>query len=109
LLGLAYARGIGSLFSIAGLLSACHKYCGLHWKSSLKYCYRPIIIAFLMYLVVSVVISGSDSIFIRLPAGIATGASFYIILVMFSWYISGKPEGLESTVVDKLRSLSGSA
>ncbi|MDR2112207.1 MAG: lipopolysaccharide biosynthesis protein, partial [Candidatus Accumulibacter sp.] len=38
LLGLAYARGIGSLFSIAGLLSACHKYCGLHWKSSLKYC-----------------------------------------------------------------------
>jgi O-antigen/teichoic acid export membrane protein len=109
LLGLAYARWMGSLLSVLCLLSACHKYCGLHWKSSLKYCYRPIIIALLMYFAVSAAISNLDSFLVRLPVGIATGISFYIILVMFSWHISGRPEGLESTVVDKLKSLSGNA
>jgi O-antigen/teichoic acid export membrane protein len=105
LLGLAYARGIGSLFSVAGLLSACHKYCGLHWRNSLKYCYRPISIAFLMYFVVSTAISGFDSTFVRLSVGIATGALFYITLVLFSWHVSGRPEGMESTVVDKFKGI----
>jgi hypothetical protein len=107
MLGLAYARAISSLFSIAGLLSACHKYCGLHWKNSLKYCYRPVSIALLMYLVTSAAISGLESIFARLFVGVATGALFYVILIMFSWHISGQPEGMESTIVDKLKSLSG--
>jgi hypothetical protein len=105
MLGLAYARAISSLFSIAGLLSACHKYCGLHWKNSLKYCYRPITIALLMYFVTSAAISGFDSIFVRLLVGITTGALFYVIFIMFSWHISGQPEGMESTLVDKLKSL----
>jgi O-antigen/teichoic acid export membrane protein len=107
MLGLAYARAISSLFSIAGLLSACHKYCGLHWKNSLKYCYRPVSIALLMYWVTSAAISGIESIFARLFVGVVTGALFYIILIMFSWHISGQPEGMESTVVDKLKSLYG--
>jgi O-antigen/teichoic acid export membrane protein len=107
LIGLAYARGTGSLFSAIGLLSACHKHCGLHWKDALKYSCRPIIVAFLMYFVVSAAISNFASLFVRLPVGIAAGALFYVVVIMLSWHILGRPEGMESTIVDKLKGLSG--
>jgi O-antigen/teichoic acid export membrane protein len=103
LFGLACARGISSLLSVMAFSYSCHKYSGLHWKSNLKYCYRPILIALLMHFVVKITISNFDSLFLRLSTGIAIGVLFYTSLIMISWYLSGKPEGMESTVFDKLR------
>lgn len=101
LLGLAYARIVSALANWIFLLTAASRYCELTWKSTLTHAYRPIILSILMYSVVSKITCAIETEVIRLPVGIVSGILFYITFLWTTWHLSGRPEGLESTVIDR--------
>ncbi len=104
LLGLAYARLISSLLSAIYLSIAADKYCDLEIRSILINTYRPIINSIIMYFIVLTTIQYFDAGLARLFIGIIIGAIFYISATIILWNISGRPEGIESTIVDKFLS-----
>ena len=102
LLGLAYSRLISSILSFLILSTAAQKYCELTWKKILANCYRPILAAIIMYLTIifmnQVITPGLP----RMLASIATGVLFYSVLIISTWHLLKRPEGLESTLIDKI-------
>lgn len=111
LLGLVWARGIGSLASVIYTLLATRKYCGLALQPSAAALSRPLVGAVLMYFAVTTIISRVDGDLFQLAAGIGCGVLVYTTWSFATWLAVGKPSGLESIVMDflqdKFRTTSG--
>jgi O-antigen/teichoic acid export membrane protein len=107
LLGLAYARVASSLLSLLFLVAAAHRHCHLPWTAIFFNCYLPIVISAIMYFLVNAISEAFDIIAMRLVTGIFAGTVFYISFIWMTWLASGRPEGLESTVMDRIKGLSG--
>lgn len=105
LLGLAYARLLSSLLNALYLAIAVHRHCQLKFADILKNSYRPVVLSIAMYLLVTTVVSEFDSILLKLLTGTLVGAIFYTPAIIFSWHFSGHPEGLESTIFDKIKQI----
>lgn len=103
LLGLAYARAIGSAINGVSTVIFLKMRTAFDLKSLVIATFRPLIGAFLMYLIVDLVIKHCVSTLSQIACSVLAGGFFYILWSIASWYAVGCPEGLESTVFDKLK------
>jgi O-antigen/teichoic acid export membrane protein len=102
LLGLVWARGLGSIASLALTLYATRRHCDLHLRPSATVLLRPLIGAILMYALVAFVTIQVEGDALKLTLGIACGAVTFTAWSLATWFLIGKPDGLESTVLEYL-------
>ena len=105
LLGLVWARGIGSSASLVAILLACRKYCGLALRPSIRVTLRPLLGSVIMFALVSWVTQQFTQAIVGLVVGIGAGAVFYVAWSLVSWHVVGKPSGLEDTALEYLSRL----
>jgi lipopolysaccharide exporter len=105
LLGLAYARAVGSFIYLVITLITAKLKCGLPLGRTVANLMRPITGAIMMGLLVKWITEYAGGHFTGMLAGIASGVIIYTLWCLSSWWLFGKPEGLESTVLDKLSEL----
>ena len=104
LIGLALARILSSAVSSLVTLLYAKNICQLPMTTSLKTVGRPLVGAVLMYGLVNYMISLPGMIAspaLGLAAAILSGAGFFMLWSLLSWHFIGRPEGLESTIMDK--------
>lgn len=102
LIGLVYARIIGSLINATATLILTRTYCNFPLKPLIVATGRPLLGSAIMFFLVQFAISFVAGNVAQTVVGIATGAVFYIVWSLTTWCFSGRPEGLESTVLDSL-------
>lgn len=110
LIGLALARTISSVVSSLVTLLYTQKICQLPMSAALQTIIRPLAGAVLMYVLVTYMITSLLPGMIASPAlgslglaaAILSGAVFFMLWSLASWHFSGRPEGLESTIMDKI-------
>lgn len=100
LLGLVYARLIASAVNAVSMAFFTRSYAGLPMRDVAGALWRPVVGAVLMHQVVTQVMAQFPGLGVQLAAGVATGACVYAAWLFGSWLLAGRPEGLESTVLD---------
>lgn len=104
LIGLAIARLLASLLSTGLMLYFSQKYCFMSIRKMLFSILRPMVGAIIMGAGVYYYIQNIyDLKYIIIPLVIISSAIFYIFWCLITWLIIGKPEGLESTVLDSYK------
>lgn len=103
LLGLVWARMVASLASQLLTVHATRRLCGLSIRDVVRAVWRPMIGSVLMYAVVSQVVREVSGDVWRLLAGIMIGAVFFSVWTVVSWWLVGRPGGLETTVYSAVR------
>jgi lipopolysaccharide exporter len=102
LIGLAWARLLASLaYAVATAFFTRH-HCALGLRSVLHAIWRPLLGALAMFALVTKVLAWTQTSALQLPAGVLAGACFFSAWTVLSWWFSGRPQGLESTVFDAL-------
>ena len=102
LLGLAMARVIGAAVSTVVFIGITNMTCGLPVLPAAGRIARPMIGTLLMYGLIHYLAGLTSSVPLQLVVSIASGVVFFSIWSLLTWYIVGRPEGLESTIIDKL-------
>lgn len=105
LMGLVWARLLGSLVNLAVIFLAARKYCGISASATAMALLRPLTGAALMYLAVQAAVGQVDGDALKLGLGIVCGAVTYMVWSLSSWWMVGRPEGLELTILDYIREL----
>lgn len=102
LLGLAWARlGANACGSALGILTV-KRCCQLPARRCLGAIARPLAGALIMWVLVRQTIDFMPSGIVGLIASIVAGMCFYSSWTLLTWHLAGRPEGLESTVMDQL-------
>lgn len=104
LMGLVWARILGSIAATVAAIYSCRKYCGLHASLPLRTIGRPLAGAVLMHFLVSFIVMTVQAPILGLITGIMAGALFYTLWTAATWVWAGRPEGLESTIFDYFKS-----
>ena len=105
LLGLALARICGSLVSLSLSLFLSRRLCQLSAAHFGLVLLRPLGAALAAAAAATVASGCFATAWLQLLAGSAAGGAVYIGLIMGSWVLAGRPEGLESTALDYLRAV----
>ncbi len=105
LMGLVWARLLAMAVSALVTVGYAQKRCGLSWVSVLTTLWRPLVGSMAMYLLVRQAMDMFSAGAVQLMAGIATGVLTYAAWSMLSWWLVGRPEGLESTLLDAVRAM----
>lgn len=101
--GLAIAR-LTALVSNATVIAwTARHYCGINLRPIAYALARPMLGAALMAGVITLVIQPLQLPLAQLVAGAAAGALFFVAWSFLTWHAVGRPEGLESTLVDMAR------
>ena len=114
LIGLVWARIVGTLANQAITLWATRRYCDMSYLSVARVMARPLLGSLLMVPLVQGLMAMVQSEALQLAFGISCGAVFYILWTFGTWVLAGRPDGLESSIQDYLqqwwrrRSLPGS-
>lgn len=96
LIGLVWARMVGSAASLVGTLFVARAYCSVHLGSTIKAIVRPLMGATAMYLAVTFMTKNIDGDALKLALGIIYGFITYCVFSTCSWLLAGRPEGIES-------------
>ncbi|NMM81203.1 hypothetical protein B2J86_09755 [Acidovorax sp. SRB_14] len=105
LVGLVWARLLSSVFSACMTTLYAHKFCGLHIGAIAQSLWRPLLGALGLFVLGTHLMAIVNlSSWQQLLFGAFAGAIFCSVWGFFSWWVSGRPEGLESTLVDLIRS-----
>lgn len=96
LIGLICARMIGTTTSFLMFSIECQRQCDLPISSTIGTIWRPLACAVLMYFGVHEAISLVSTTALELLVGISSGAIIYAIAMMSTWFVIGRPVGLES-------------
>ena len=101
LIGLALARMIASTVNTCLTAYFSHKYCSVSIYLMVACVTRPLIGSILMGISVLFFMNQKyDSMYYSLFFGVILGVVLYTFWIVISWLIVGKPEGLESTLLD---------
>jgi O-antigen/teichoic acid export membrane protein len=103
LVGLAYARIIGSLANAMQSAANTRRCCGIQFRDLVGALIRPLIGSVLLGLLMNQVAAMGLPPLGHVLVGAVSGGVFYSTLLYASWWVVGCPEGLESTIFDKLR------
>lgn len=103
LIGLVYARLLASLVNALSMALFARSYAALALGEVVSALWRPAVGALAMHLIVAQVIYYFSWLGAQLAAGVTTGVAFYTLWLFLSWWLAGKPEGLESTVLEAIR------
>lgn len=109
LLGLVWARAIGSAVAFATAALLARRHCELGLRLLALPLMRPLFGAVLMFMLVHWLSAQVDGPALQLLVGVAAGAFFYVAWCLFSWRIVGRPDGLESMVLAQITQRIGAA
>jgi len=104
IIGLVVARLCSSLLSTITSIWLANRTCGLSIKAVFFAIARPALGAALMYMLVTYYSRFVEGITVQLMFSIFAGGVFYVLWCLATWRATGKPEGLESTLIDKFLS-----
>lgn len=103
LMGLVWARMLGSLVNLSVVCLAARRLCAISLRATAIALVRPAMGAIMMYGLVQSLVQHVEGDALKLGVGIAFGAMFYLFWAAFTWVIAGRPDGLESTALDFFR------
>lgn len=103
LIGLAVARLLASVANLLAVLTAARSLCQLRVQDTLRHTMRPMAGALIMGLLVHSVASTFQHTVWQLVVGVAVGVASFSLWTYLTWLAAKKPEGLESTVMDRIR------
>lgn len=101
LIALAWARLLASILNLTSMLYTTSHYCQLSIPKMLPHLLRPFAGAALMAFLVTHASSWTPNVFLSFATAVVTGSLFYGAWSILTWRLMGRPEGLESTVVDR--------
>jgi O-antigen/teichoic acid export membrane protein len=96
LIGLICARMVGATVAFLLFATECHRRCGLSALASTATIWRPLLCATLMYFGVQETTALVESTVLDLIVGITSGALIYIFSMVTTWFLTGRPTGIES-------------
>jgi lipopolysaccharide exporter len=102
LVGLVLARLLASLASTVAMSVFAQTRADLPMSGVALALWRPLLGALAMHWAVAVAIEQVQGHALQLLVGMLTGVLAYGVWLMASWLVAGRPEGLESTVLDAL-------
>lgn len=102
LIALAWSRLLASILNLAMMLYATAHYCQLSIPKMAPHLLRPFAGAALMAILVTQTAAWTTNVPLSFATAILTGALFYGAWSIITWQLAGRPEGLESTVADRL-------
>lgn len=97
--GLALGRLCGALASLVLVSYECHSKCDFPIKPIASTLWRPLTSSIAMYFIASNVLALFANPIVGMAAAIFAGVVTYVVLMLGSWKIVGKPPGLENEVV----------
>lgn len=102
LIGLVYARIFGSIVNLTATAIFANMYCHLRLLPVFAALTRPIFGSIILYFVVKNIVTFTNGTVNQVVLSVVFGAITYTTWSLLSWRLSGKHEGLESTVIDYL-------
>jgi lipopolysaccharide exporter len=100
LMGLVYSRLVAMAVSAVATIAYAQWRCGVSWFAVLKSLYRPLSGAVAMHFVVTWWVADIAPGIQQVLVGASVGALTYTAWMAASWWVAGRPEGLESTLWD---------
>ena len=97
--GLVWARMVSTFVNLAFTLLSVKRQCDVSMRAVAFALARPLIGAVLMNLAVQQVTAALEGDLAKLSVGILTGALTFSLWSFCTWWATGKPAGLESTVM----------
>lgn len=104
LIGLAYGRLIASIANSIIILVVARKNCALSLGEMVAQVGRPMIGATLMMILIINLMNITAGLISQLLMGVTVGIIFFTVWSLLTWHLTGNPEGLESTIIDRIRS-----
>lgn len=101
LMGLVGARIIGSVVNIVATAIAAHRYCKLPLGQLMTAVARPLLGSVCLYALVVFVVARVDGLVWQVVTGVLAGALSFAMWCWVTWQLVGRPEGLESTLLDQ--------
>lgn len=105
LVGLIWARLLAMTASAAVTGAYVQVLCGVRWREILQAVWRPLIGSGGMYLAVHYVVELMPPGVLQLAIAVAAGVVAFSVWTLISWWAVGRPEGLESTVMDTIQAM----
>jgi O-antigen/teichoic acid export membrane protein len=102
LAGLVVARLLASVANTLAMAAFARTRAGLPMSGVALALWRPLLGAVAMHLAVVWAVAQVAGPATQLLVGVCTGVLLYSIWLLASWLLAGRPEGLESTVLDAL-------
>lgn len=102
LMGLVLARLLASLASTVAMAVFAQRQADLPLAGVVRALWRPLLGALAMHPLVLLASAQVANPAAQLLLGVAAGVLFYALWLLGSWWLAGRPEGLESTVFDAL-------
>lgn len=103
LLGLALARVVGSFANAVGAMFYTRHLCRLSLRAVCAGTIRPVVGSALAAAAASSSASWGGNALLQLVIGSAVGTLVYAAWTFASWHLAGRPEGLESTIIDRIK------
>jgi len=100
--GLIYARFASSLINSGMVLVVTKKNLSINITALLNVIYRPLCGAAIMYVLIFTFLPNYESTITKLCFGLGAGSCFYITWIYITWLWTGRPDGIELTLHQKI-------
>ena len=102
LIGLAEARLVSSCVNWLIFVVAVTRKNQIRYRDLGRVLWRPLLGVVAMAIVLSALLCSDWPLIFKLGIQISTGAFSYILFVISAWWMTGKPDGLESLAINKI-------
>lgn len=102
LIGLAYARLGAGMVSLTAIAWFARSLCGLHTGSLVAALGRPLLGAALMAGLMHWLAGFGTQLHVQVALQLLAGAATYVTWSFVTWHLIGRPQGLESTLIDAM-------
>lgn len=99
IVGAAVSRAFVAMLSLPLMLYLTSRACPVTWLDLASVLWRPLLAGIVMVLALSLPASYPETLLLALGAKVGLGAFVYIGSLAALWYVSGKPDGIEATVL----------
>jgi len=101
LMGIVAARMISGLSSGIMLGIVANRILNIRVQSIAAALFRPLLGSILMYFLIDFILIRNLSPFFQVLQGVAVGGFFFPAWIFFTWFLVGKPDGVERTIYDQ--------
>jgi len=99
IIGAAVSRALVAILSLPLMLYLTSRACPVGYRDLASVLWRPLLAGVLMVVVLAAISSYPETPVLALIAKVALGASIYAVALFILWRISGKPDGIEATIL----------
>lgn len=104
-MGLAYSRLVSVVVFFLFNLNMTKTHSGIGYRDTWKALWRPATGSAIMLVTLAWIPLPSSNVYIELALGILAGALVYAGVIFMAWRLSGRPDGIEATLVDHARAM----